>query len=68
MLLCPLLRWAGWRLSLGQVIPEFYMVLWGRAPWGIITLLQGLDYAPPCSLVLPHFCYFPARGNWGETE
>lgn len=63
MLLCPLLHWAGWRLSLGQVIPGFYIVPWGTAPWGITTLLQGLGFAPRHSLMLQHFCYFPARGN-----
>lgn len=60
MLLCPLLPWAGWRLCLGQVIPGFYTVT-----WGITTLAPGMGSAPPRSLVLQHFFYFTARGNWG---
>lgn len=63
MLLCPLLCWAGWRFSLGRVIPGFYTVPWGRAPCGITTPARGLGSAPPRSVVPQHFCYFPARGN-----
>lgn len=60
MLLCPLLCWAGWRLSLGQVIPGFYTVPWGRAPRGITTLARGLGFAPPHSVVTQHFWLFPS--------
>lgn len=45
MLLCSLFHWVGWRLSLGQVIPEFYVVPWGRGPWGNTTLEWDLSSA-----------------------
>lgn len=71
MLLCPLLCWAGWRLSLGQVIPGAVSTRWTRTrcrgaephavspPWhGALALLPHAQWCRSISVI----------SQLGETE
>lgn len=61
MLLCPLLCWAGWWLTLGQVtLGQVTPWFCEAEPWGGITTVA---LPSPCSRVLQHLCCFSAKGN-----